>query len=90
MRQLWLWISNHLDVHERPLPVEGLASVERPTIIQKQEQALAPIVVVAVLLADGCRTKRLDDRLEQLLRDARDAHEPARLLTRRNGNTTFR
>ena len=29
--------------------MEGLASVERPTIIQKQEQALAPLVVAAVL-----------------------------------------
>ena len=44
-----------LDIHKRPLPMKGLASVERPTIVEKQQFALAPLVVVAVLLAQELR-----------------------------------
>ena len=74
-----------LDIHQRPLSLKGLASVERPTIVQKQQFALAPLVVVAVLLAQNCGGQRLDDRPEQLFFDARDADEPTRLLTRSVG-----
>jgi hypothetical protein len=30
-----LGVRDHLDIHERPLPMEGFASVQRSTVVQK-------------------------------------------------------